>query len=98
MVEEDCRQQIAFTSSHTQDYLEPVLAMSRQRLRDNARRFKAAMPRVRTHFAVKANPDPEILQIFKQEGTCFEVASIAEIDAMLELAVGYGRQFFTPTR
>ena len=95
MVEEDCRQQIAFTSSHTQDYLEPVLAMSRQRLRDNARRFKAAMPRVRTHFAVKANPDPEILQIFKQEGTCFEVASIAEIDAMLELAVDMETVFYS---
>ena len=29
MVEEDCRQQIAFTAPHTQNYLEPVLAMSR---------------------------------------------------------------------
>ena len=95
MVEEDCRRQIAFTSSHTQDYLEPVLVMSRQRLRENARRFMAAMPRVRTHFAVKANPDPEILQIFKQEGTCFEVASIAEVDAMLELAVDMETVFYS---
>jgi len=95
MVEEDCRQQIAFTSSHTQDYLQPVLAMSRQRLRDNARRFMAAMPRVRTHFAVKANPHPEILKIFKQEGTCFEVASIAEVDAMLDLGVDMQTVFYS---
>jgi ornithine decarboxylase len=95
MVEEDCRQQIAFTSPHTQDYLQPVLAVSRQRLRDNARRFMAAMPRVRTHFAVKANPHPEILQIFKREGTCFEVASIAEVDAMLELGVDMQTVFYS---
>ncbi|MGB0669125.1 MAG: type III PLP-dependent enzyme [Porticoccaceae bacterium] len=95
MVEEDCRQQIAFTSSHTQGYLQPVLAMSRQRLRDNARRFMAAMPRVRTHFAVKANPHPEILKIFKQEGTCFEVASIAEVDAMLDLGVDMQTVFYS---
>jgi ornithine decarboxylase len=95
MVEEDCRQQIAFTSPHTQDYLQPVLAVSRRRLRDSARRFMAAMPRVRTHFAVKANPHPEILQIFKQEGTCFEVASIAEVDAMLELGVDMQTVFYS---
>lgn len=95
MVEEDCRQQISFTSSHTQGYLQPVLAMSRQRLRDNARRFMAAMPRVRTHFAVKANPHPEILKIFKQEGTCFEVASIAEVDAMLDLGVDMQTVFYS---
>ena len=95
MVEEDCRQQIAFTSPHTQDYLQPVLAVSRRRLRDSARRFMAAMPRVRTHFAVKANPHPEILQIFKREGTCFEVASIAEVDAMLELGVDMQTVFYS---
>lgn len=95
MVEEDSRQQIAFSAPHTEDYMQPVLVMSRQRLRDNARRFMAAMPRVRAHFAVKANADTEILQIFKEEGTCFEVASIAEIDAMVELGVNMETVFYS---
>lgn len=95
MVEEDSRQQIAFSAPHTEDYVQPVLVMSRQRLRDNARRFMAAMPRVRAHFAVKANADTEILQIFKEEGTCFEVASIAEIDAMVELGVNMETVFYS---
>ncbi len=95
MVEEDSRQQIAFTAPHTEDYSQPVLVMSRQRLRDNARRFMAAMPRVRAHFAVKANADAEILQIFKEEGTCFEVASIAEIDAMVELGANMETVFYS---
>ena len=95
MVEEDSRQQIAFSAPHTEDYSQPVLVMSRQRLRDNARRFMAAMPRVRAHFAVKANADAEILQIFKEEGTCFEVASIAEIDAMVELGANMETVFYS---
>ena len=31
-------------------------------VRTKARRFKAAMPRVQPHYAVKANPDPPVLQ------------------------------------
>ena len=69
--------------------------MSKQRLRRNARRFMAAMPRVRPHFAVKANPDAEILEIFKQQGTCFEIASIAEIDAMLQLGANMETVFYS---
>ena len=95
MVEEDSRQQIAFTAPHTEDYSQPVLVMSRQRLHDNARRFMAAMPRVRPHFAVKANADAEILQIFKEEGTCFEVASIGEINAMIELGANMETVFYS---
>ncbi|MDG1165735.1 MAG: type III PLP-dependent enzyme [Porticoccaceae bacterium] len=95
MVQEDSRQQIAFTSAYTKDYSQPVLAMSEQRLRANARGFMAAMPRVRTHFAVKANAHADILQIFKEEGTCFEVASMAEVDAMLELGVDMETVFYS---
>ena len=95
MVEEDSRQQIAFTAPHTEDYSQPVLVMSRQRLHDNARRFMAAMPRVRPHFAVKANADAEILKIFKEEGTCFEVASIGEINAMIELGANMETVFYS---
>ena len=95
MVEEDSRQQIAFTAPHTKDYSQPVLVMSRQRLHDNARRFMAAMPRVRPHFAVKANADAEILQIFKEEGTCFEVASIGEINAIIELGANMETVFYS---
>ena len=95
LAEQDARDQIAFSAAHAENYHEPVLVVSRQRLRINAQRFIAAMPRVRPHFAVKANPDPEILGIFQQEGTCFEVASIAEIDAMLELGTNMQTVFYS---
>lgn len=95
MVEEDSRQQISFSAPYTQDYNSPVLVVSKQRLRDNVRRFMAAMPKVRPHFAVKANPDQDILRSFKEEGACFEVASIAEIDAMVELGADMQTVFYS---
>ncbi|MGB1403149.1 MAG: type III PLP-dependent enzyme [Porticoccaceae bacterium] len=94
-VENDFREQMALSAGQTVDYDQPVLVMSRQRLRANARRFMAAMPRVRPHFAVKANPDKEILRIFKDEGTCFEIASIAELDAMVELGADMDTVFYS---
>ena len=83
MAEEDARAQIAVTAPYAKNYQQPMLVVSRARLRKNVQRFMAALPRVRPHFAVKANPDREILSIFREQGTYFEVASIAEIDAML---------------
>lgn len=94
-VENDIREQVALSAAQTVDYHQPVLVMSRQRLRANVRRFMAAMPRVRPHFAVKANPDKEILRIFKHEGTCFEIASIAELDAMVALGADMETVFYS---
>lgn len=94
-VENDIRKQVALSAGQTVDYHQPVLVMSRQRLRANVRRFMAAMPRVRPHFAVKANPDKEILRIFKEEGTCFEIASSAELDAMVALGADMDRVFYS---
>ena len=89
------RQQVAHCSPQVKKYSGPVLLMSEQRLRSNVRGFMAAMPRVRPHFAVKANPDAEILRIFKEEGTYFEIASMAELEAMIELGVDVETVFYS---
>jgi ornithine decarboxylase len=95
MFEKDTREQIAFSMPCTENYHGPVLAVSEQRLRSNARNFIAAMPRVRPHFAVKANPDAEILRIFKEEGCCFEIASSAELQSMVDLGVNLETVFYS---
>jgi ornithine decarboxylase len=56
-------------------------------IRTKARRFKAAMPRVHPHYAVKANPHPTVLQTLIDESVGFEIASIAELDQLLGLGV-----------
>ena len=95
LIDEDIRQQVSFSSAEAAGYSEPLLVMSEQRLRKNVRRFMQAMPRVRPHYAVKANSNPAILEIFRQEGTCFEIASSAELDALLALGVPAEEVFYS---
>ncbi|MEK7842745.1 MAG: type III PLP-dependent enzyme [Pseudomonadota bacterium] len=68
-------------------YSKPFLLVDSNIVRNKARRFKAVMPRVHPHYAVKANPDPRVLKTLIEEGTGFEIASIAELDLLLSLGV-----------
>ena len=78
-------------------YKKPVLLVDLDIVRAKTRRFRAALPRVRPHFAVKANPDPRVLKVLIQEGAGFEIASIAELDLLLSSACRW-RRSSTPTR
>src|SRR6476469_5311464 len=51
-----------------QKYTRPFLILDTAIVRGKARRFRAAMPRVRPHYAVKANPDRRVLKVLVQEG------------------------------
>lgn len=62
----------------------PFLLVDPDIIREKYRRFVAAMPRVRVHYAVKANPDPRVVRLLAQEGSAFEMASAAELDLVLE--------------
>ena len=68
-------------------YDRPFLLVDPQIVRTKARRFKAAMPRVHPHYAVKANPHPAVLRTLIEEGVGFEIASTAELDLLLGLGV-----------
>ena len=71
----------------TDGYSRPFLLVDSEIVRNKVRRFKAAMPRVHPHYAVKANPDPRVLKVLIEEGAGFEIASIAELDLLLGLGV-----------
>ncbi|MBA4143152.1 MAG: type III PLP-dependent enzyme [Nitrosospira sp.] len=68
-------------------YSKPFLLVDSNIIRNKVRRFKAAMPQVRPHYAVKANPDPRVLRTLIEEGAGFEIASISELDLLLGLGV-----------
>jgi len=68
-------------------YNKPFLLLDSNIVRNKARRFKAAMPRVHPHYAVKANPDPRVLKTLIEENVGFEIASISELDLLLSLGV-----------
>src|SRR5712675_253709 len=79
----------------SQKYTRPFLIVDTAIVRGKARRFRAAMPRVRPHYAVKANPDRRVLKVLAQEGCGFEIASIAELDLLLSLGVPAAEVFFS---
>jgi len=78
-----------------QKYTRPFLILDTAIVRAKARRFRAAMPRVRPHYAVKANPDRRVLKVLAQEGCGFEIASTAELDLLLSLGVNPAEIFFS---
>ena len=79
----------------SQKYTRPFLILDTAIVRGKVRRFRATMPRVRPHYAVKANPDRRVLKVLVQEGCGFEIASTAELDVLLALGVPAAEVFFS---
>lgn len=50
-------------------------------------RWKLNLPRVKPFYAVKCNPDPEVIRLLAELGTGFDCASKAEIDQVLKANV-----------
>src|SRR3569833_2487071 len=54
---------------------------------DAYRSITAAMPGVFVHYAMKCNPHPAVLDTLRQLGSCFEIASAPELDALMKIGV-----------
>jgi diaminopimelate decarboxylase/spermidine synthase len=59
----------------------PYLTIDLDRVRENFRKLRAALPEARIRYAVKANPAAPVLRLLAAEGAEFDVASVGEIDA-----------------
>src|SRR5438045_5062577 len=62
---------------------EPCLVVDLEVVRDNYQTFAKALPDSRVFYAVKANPSPEVLQLFASMGSWFGTASVAELEMAL---------------
>ncbi len=58
----------------------PRLVVDLDVVRDNYTTFAKALPDTRVFYAVKANPAPEVLSLLASLGSCFDTASVAEIE------------------
>jgi len=56
----------------------PLFLIDHEELRRNYRAFRKYLPRIQVYYAVKANPDPEIVRTLYREGASFDVASMPE--------------------
>jgi ornithine decarboxylase len=61
----------------------PCVVVDLDVVRENYATFAKALPDTRVFYAVKANPAPEILKLLTELGSSFDVASIAETEAVL---------------
>jgi ornithine decarboxylase len=61
----------------------PCLVVDLAVVRDNYNAFAKALPDSKVYYAIKANPAPEILKLLVELGACFDVASVAETEAVL---------------
>jgi len=61
----------------------PCLVVDLDVIRDNYTNFAKALPDTRVFYAVKANPAPEVLSLLASLGSCFDTASIPEIEMVL---------------
>ena len=61
----------------------PCLVLDLDVVRDNYDAFAKALPDTRVFYAVKANPDPAVLDLLAKLGSCFDCASTVEIEQVL---------------
>ena len=62
----------------------PAFILDHNKIRENYKEFKEALPRVQAYFAVKANSNPEIVKTLYKEGASFDVASFPEFMVVYE--------------
>jgi ornithine decarboxylase len=62
----------------------PCMVLDLDVVRDNYAKFARALPDTRVFYAVKANPAPEVLKLLADLGSCFDTASVVEIQLALD--------------
>ncbi len=62
----------------------PLFVVDHDELRRNYATFKKHLPRVQAYYAVKANPDPQIVRTLFKAGASFDVASLPELRVVCE--------------
>ena len=75
----------------------PCLVVDLDVVRDNYFGFARALPDTRVFYAVKANPAPEVLSLLASLGSCFDTASVVEIEQALAAGASADRISFGNT-
>ncbi|MCP5195649.1 MAG: type III PLP-dependent enzyme [Gammaproteobacteria bacterium] len=75
----------------------PFLIILLDRVRQKFEEFRANFPQAKIYYAVKASPGKEILTLLRDLGSYFDIASIYELDSVLNLGVSPDRVSFGNT-
>lgn len=75
----------------------PCLVVDLEVVRENYLAFAKTLPDTRVFYAVKANPDPRVLELLAALGSCFDTASVVEIEQVLAAGASADRISFGNT-
>src|SRR3989338_596689 len=75
----------------------PLMLIRRNVLIKQYQRFKAHLPKVAPYYAIKANPNPEIIKTFLRLGANFDVASAVEMNSVISLGAAPQKIIFANT-
>lgn len=75
-------------------YGTPLLVLSLEEVKKSYDILTKYLPRVKVHYAIKANPHPEILKVMAQLGSCFDVASDGEIRQLHNMGVDGSKMIY----
>src|SRR5215204_3429262 len=70
----------------------PCLVVDLDIVRDNYAKFARALPDSRVFYAVKANPEPQVLSLLAELGSCFDTASVAEVEKIARAKAATGAE------
>jgi ornithine decarboxylase len=76
-------------------YGSPLLIIDAERIRAQYRRLAAALPGVDLHYALKPLPRAEVIQVLREEGAWFDLATNGEVDLVRRLGVAAARCIHT---
>lgn len=82
------------TEALAQEYGTPLLVLSLEQIEKNYRLLRTHLPRVKVFYAIKANPHRRILELMRDLGSNFDVASDGEIMELSFLGVDGSRMIY----
>lgn len=82
------------TEALAQEYGTPLLVLSLEQIEKNYRLLRTHLPRVQVFYAIKANPHRRILELMRDLGSNFDVASDGEIMELSSLGVDGSRMIY----
>lgn len=82
------------TEALAQEYGTPLLVLSLEQIEKNYRLLRTHLPRVKVFYAIKANPHRRILELMRDLGSNFDVASDGEIMELSSIGVDGSRMIY----
>ena len=82
------------TEALAQEYGTPLLVLSLEQIEKNYRLLRTHLPRVKVFYAIKANPHRRMLELMRDLGSNFDVASDGEIMELSSLGVDGSRMIY----